>query len=137
MRADASQFETALVDLSVNARDAMAEKGMLTVDLRCGGPMPAIRAHAGAPMPARPCRHAHAGSPLPFVAVTVSDTGSGIAEEQTERIFEPFFTTRDVGKGTGPGLSRVIGFAKPSSGEVDVTRASWSSAAPSRSPCPR
>ncbi|WP_018263325.1 ATP-binding protein [Methylobacterium sp. WSM2598] len=106
VRADASQFETALVNLVVNARDAMGGEGTLTIDLVCGRPLPAIRAHAG--------------SPTPFAAVAVSDCGSGIAREQLGRIFEPFFTTKEVGRGTGLGLSQVIGFAKQSGGDVDV-----------------
>ena len=106
VRADPVQFETALVNLAVNARDAMDGEGTLTIELTCGRPKPSIRGHAG--------------SPRPFVAVSVSDTGSGIAKEQLSQIFEPFFTTKEVGKGTGLGLSQVIGFAKQSGGDVDV-----------------
>ncbi|GJE45834.1 ATP-binding protein [Methylobacterium soli] len=106
VRADASQFETALVNLAVNARDAMEGEGTLTIALACNRSKPAIRGHAGA------SHH--------FVTVAVTDTGSGIAAEQIERIFEPFFTTKEVGKGTGLGLSQVIGFAKQSGGDVDV-----------------
>lgn len=106
VRADPVQFETALVNLAVNARDAMNGEGTLTIEMACGRPKPTIRGHAG--------------SPKPFVAVSVSDTGSGIAKEQLARIFEPFFTTKEVGKGTGLGLSQVIGFTKQSGGDVDV-----------------
>ncbi|CAX21914.1 Putative histidine kinase and two component hybrid sensor and regulator; putative membrane protein [Methylorubrum extorquens DM4] len=106
VHADAIQFETALVNLAVNARDAMDGEGTLTIALACGHPMPAIRAHSG--------------SARPFVAVSVTDTGSGIAREQLTQIFEPFFTTKEIGKGTGLGLSQVIGFAKQSGGDVDV-----------------
>ncbi|WP_422230734.1 ATP-binding protein [Methylorubrum rhodinum] len=106
VRADPVQFETALVNLVVNARDAMEGEGTLTIAMTCGGPKPSIRGHAG--------------SPGPFVAVAVTDTGSGIAKEQLARIFEPFFTTKEVGRGTGLGLSQVIGFAKQSGGDVDV-----------------
>jgi signal transduction histidine kinase/CheY-like chemotaxis protein len=106
VRADASQFETALVNLAVNARDAMAGEGALTIGLACGRPMPAIRGHAG--------------STAPSVAVSVTDTGSGIASDRLTRIFEPFFTTKEVGKGTGLGLSQVIGFAKQSGGDIEV-----------------
>ena len=94
------------MNLAVNARDAMNGEGTLTIELTCGRPKPSIRGHAG--------------SPSPFVAVSVSDTGSGIVKEQLTRIFEPFFTTKEVGKGTGLGLSQVIGFAKQSGGDVDV-----------------
>jgi signal transduction histidine kinase/ActR/RegA family two-component response regulator len=106
VKADASQFETALVNLVVNARDAMEGEGTLTIALACGRPMPAIRAHAG--------------SSSSFVTVAVSDTGQGIPRDQIARIFEPFFTTKEIGKGTGLGLSQVIGFAKQSGGDVDV-----------------
>ena len=106
VRADASQFETALVNMAVNARDAMDGEGRLTLHLDGGAPMPPIRGHAGARGP--------------FVAVSVTDTGSGIASADLGRIFEPFFTTKEVGKGTGLGLSQVIGFAKQSGGDVDV-----------------
>ncbi|MDR7040297.1 PAS domain S-box-containing protein [Methylobacterium sp. BE186] len=106
VKADLSQFETALVNMAVNARDAMNGEGMLTLRLVCSGALPPIRGHAGAPGP--------------FVAVMLTDTGSGIAPEQVVRIFEPFFTTKDVGKGTGLGLSQVFGFAKQSGGDVAV-----------------
>jgi nitrogen-specific signal transduction histidine kinase/CheY-like chemotaxis protein len=106
VRADASQFDTALVNLTVNARDAMDGEGTLTFALACCLPKPAIRGHAG--------------SPDPFVTVSVTDSGSGIDPDHVGRIFEPFFTTKAVGKGTGLGLSQVIGFAKQSGGDIDV-----------------
>ncbi|MFC6789105.1 PAS domain-containing protein [Methylobacterium komagatae] len=106
VRADASQFETALVNIAVNARDAMDGEGKLTLHLDAGTSMPPIRGHASA-----------SGS---FVAVSITDTGTGIAQADLARIFEPFFTTKEVGKGTGLGLSQVIGFAKQSGGDVDV-----------------
>ncbi|MCW6512193.1 PAS domain-containing protein [Hyphomicrobiales bacterium BP6-180914] len=109
VRADVSQFETALVNMAVNARDAMEGDGVLTMRLRRGSTMPPIRGHAGA-----------AG---PFAAISMTDTGAGIEEGQIARIFEPFFTTKDVGKGTGLGLSQVFGFTKQSGGDVDVESA--------------
>ncbi|VUF15935.1 Sensor histidine kinase TmoS [Methylobacterium dankookense] len=109
VHADLSQFETALVNMAVNARDAMNGEGMLTLRLTCGGRLPMIRGHAG--------------SAAPFVAIALADTGSGIPPEVLGRIFEPFFTTKEVGKGTGLGLSQVFGFAKQSGGNVDVTTA--------------
>jgi PAS domain S-box-containing protein len=109
VRADRSQFETALVNMAVNARDAMGGEGTLTVRLACGMGKPAIRGHAAAPGP--------------FAAVSLADMGSGIAPEVVGRIFEPFFTTKDVGKGTGLGLSQVFGFAKQSGGDVGVESA--------------
>ena len=107
IHADLSQFETALVNMAVNARDAMDGEGTLVLRLVAGGPLPMIRGHAG--------------SDGPFVAVSLADSGSGIAPEVLARIFEPFFTTKEVGKGTGLGLSQVFGFAKQSGGNVDVT----------------
>jgi PAS domain S-box-containing protein len=109
VRADESQFETALINMAVNARDAMDGEGRLTLRLGSSRPMPPIRGHAGAPGP--------------FVAVRVIDTGTGIPGSDLGRIFEPFFTTKEVGKGTGLGLSQVIGFAKQSGGDIDVASA--------------
>ncbi|MBE7196544.1 MAG: response regulator [Parafilimonas terrae] len=107
IRADLSQFETALINIAVNARDAMAGEGTLTLRLVGGQPMPRIRGHAG--------------SDSAFAAVALTDTGVGIAPEVLPRVFEPFFTTKEIGKGTGLGLSQVFGFAKQSGGDVDVT----------------
>jgi signal transduction histidine kinase len=104
--ADVSQFETALINLAVNGRDAMQGEGKLVFRVESVTDIPAVRGHAGA-------RGA-------FVLVTVSDTGVGIPPDQHARIFEPFFTTKDVGKGTGLGLSQVFGFAKQSGGEIAV-----------------
>jgi PAS domain S-box-containing protein len=109
VRADLSQFETALINMAVNARDAMDGEGTLTLRLDCATGLPAIRGHASAP-----------GL---FAAVSITDTGCGIAADQLGRIFEPFFTTKEVGKGTGLGLSQVFGFAKQSGGDVDVESA--------------
>ncbi|MGI3899356.1 MAG: ATP-binding protein [Janthinobacterium lividum] len=104
--ADISQFETALVNLAVNARDAMDGEGRLTFKVATATDIPAMRGHA-----------AVSGS---FIAVSVTDTGTGMAPAQMTQIFEPFFTTKEVGKGTGLGLSQVFGFAKQSQGEVAV-----------------
>ncbi|KIQ59928.1 MULTISPECIES: GAF domain-containing hybrid sensor histidine kinase/response regulator [Pseudomonas] len=107
IRADLSQFETALINMALNARDAMDGQGTLCLRLHCGNGMPPIRGHAGA-------RQA-------FAAIALADTGTGIATHVLEHIFEPFFTTKEVGKGTGLGLSQVFGFAKQSGGNVDVS----------------
>jgi two-component system, NtrC family, sensor kinase len=104
---DASQFETALINMAVNARDAMNGEGRLTID---------VNAVAAVPGPAVQPKTQHG-----FVAVSVQDTGVGIPQERFERIFEPFFTTKEVGQGTGLGLSQVFGFTKQSGGEVIVT----------------
>ena len=106
VRADLSQFETALINMAVNARDAMDGEGTLALRLDCSGGLPPIRGHAAAPGP--------------FAAISITDTGTGIGADQLARIFEPFFTTKEVGKGTGLGLSQVFGFAKQSGGDVDV-----------------
>ena len=104
--ADVSQLETALVNLAVNARDAMNGEGTVTIRLRCDAQMPAIRNHG--PGVGR------------FVTISLTDTGTGIDPDDLEHIFEPFFTTKSVGKGTGLGLSQVFGFAKQSGGDIDV-----------------
>ncbi|MBL6080820.1 PAS domain S-box protein [Belnapia sp. T18] len=106
VEADPSQFETALVNLAVNARDAMEGEGQLTLRTWLVTGVPPT--------------HGHAGTPGAFVAVSVSDTGLGISPELLGRIFEPFFTTKESGKGTGLGLSQVYGFAKQSGGELHV-----------------
>ena len=107
IEADPNQFETAIVNMAVNARDAIEGIGQFTLRLTCGVRMPPIRGHAGAKGP--------------FAAVSLTDTGAGIPPETLSRIFEPFFTTKGVGKGTGLGLSQVFGFTKQSGGDVAVT----------------
>ncbi|MFS0771131.1 PAS domain S-box protein [Sphingomonas sp. 1P08PE] len=106
VNADRSQFDTAIVNMAVNARDAMDGEGALTVGVRETRGIPATRTHP--PVPGQ------------FIAVSIKDTGSGIASDQVDRIFEPFFTTKGIGHGTGLGLSQVFGFAKQSSGDVLV-----------------
>ena len=109
VNADVSQFETALVNLAVNARDAMAGDGVLTLCARSVVVVPPIRGHAGA-----------AGD---FIAITVGDTGEGVSADKADMIFEPFYTTKEVGRGTGLGLSQVFGFVKQSGGEIEVDSA--------------
>jgi PAS domain S-box-containing protein len=106
VNADPSQFDTALVNMVANARDAMMGEGRLTLTVRPVESMPSVRLHP-------PSNGA-------FVAISISDTGTGIAATQLEQIFEPFFTTKSVGEGTGLGLSQVFGFAKQSGGEIAV-----------------
>lgn len=106
VKADPSQFDTALVNIAVNAKDAMEGRGRLTITVE-----EVDLVHAD------DWRKPLVG---PFVTVTFSDTGSGIPAEHLERIFEPFFTTKRVGKGTGLGLSQVFGFAKQSGGGITV-----------------
>ncbi len=105
--ADIAQFETALINLAVNGRDAMDGEGTLTIGVRKVQTIPALRAQS-----------ARSGD---FVAISLADTGTGIAPDHLEAIFEPFFTTKEVGKGTGLGLSQAFGFAKQSDGDIEVT----------------
>lgn len=106
VHADPSQFDTALVNMVVNARDAMQGEGKLSIAVRAVESMPTVRLHPALKGP--------------FVAVSISDTGSGIPATQLEQIFEPFYTTKGIGEGTGLGLSQVFGFAKQSGGEIAV-----------------
>jgi PAS domain S-box-containing protein len=105
VRMDAAQFETAILNLAVNARDVMPSGGRLTIEAH-----PATRAQV-----------TRAGLPKgDYVSITVTDTGQGIAREALPHIFEPFFTTKDASQGTGLGLSQVYGFAREAQGSVDV-----------------
>ena len=106
VRVDPSQLETALINLAVNARDAMPDGGELRVAVALSPP--------GAP--GRPAELAG----VEAVAVEVSDTGSGIAPEVLQRVIEPFFTTKGPGKGTGLGLAMVHGFAHQSGGALRI-----------------
>ena len=106
VKADPTQFDTAIVNIAANARDAMGQSGRLTVAVCTVEVLPVIRSHAAVP-----------GA---YVAVSLTDTGCGIPPDEHESIFEPFFTTKDTGKGTGLGLSQVFGFAKQSGGEIAV-----------------
>ncbi|WP_129586218.1 PAS domain S-box protein [Sphingomonas montana] len=104
--ADRSQFDTAVVNMAVNARDAMDGEGALTITVGTTSRMPAIRTH-----PSITGR---------FVTIALTDTGSGIPADRIDQIFEPFFTTKGIGEGTGLGLSQVFGFAKQSGGDIFV-----------------
>jgi signal transduction histidine kinase/CheY-like chemotaxis protein len=109
--ADASQIEQVVLNLVVNARDAMPGGGHLTV----------TTAHS-ATADARDARSSDA-SPRGWVRLSVADTGTGMSEETRARLFEPFFSTRDVGKGTGLGLSVVYGIIQQYGGRIDVDSA--------------
>ncbi|BBU44607.1 hypothetical protein PPTS312_25220 [Pseudomonas putida] len=106
IRADLNQLETAVINLMLNGRDAMAGEGTLQLRLQADQHLPTLRGQA--PQPGQ------------FAAISVSDSGVGIAAELLERIFDPFFTTKAPGEGTGLGLSQVFGFAKQSGGDVQV-----------------
>lgn len=105
--ADVAQFETTLINLAVNSRDAMEDGGLISINVE--------KADA---IPASGTSRMHSGK---FIAISIKDTGTGIAPDRLAAIFEPFYTTKEVGKGTGLGLSQAVGFAKQSGGEIVVT----------------
>jgi signal transduction histidine kinase len=100
---DPGQLENALLNLAVNARDAMPDGGRLVIS---------TRVHADAP--------ADGASGSHYIALSVTDTGCGMRPEVLARACDPFFTTKGVGKGTGLGLSMVYGFLKQSGGRVEI-----------------
>jgi signal transduction histidine kinase/ActR/RegA family two-component response regulator len=100
VRIDPIGLDLAILNVAVNARDAMPEGGVLRISAR------------RAPFPDRSGRRG--------IALSISDTGSGVPEEALPHVFEPFFTTKEVGKGTGLGLSQVYGFAKAAGGLADI-----------------
>jgi two-component system cell cycle sensor histidine kinase/response regulator CckA len=106
VHADATQFEQAILNLAVNARDAMPGGGQLAIRTRN--------------VPQAECAgFGHKDlQPADYVLVEIEDTGTGISAENIEKIFEPFFTTKEVGKGTGLGLSMVYGFVKQTGGFI-------------------
>jgi CheY-like chemotaxis protein len=106
-RTDAHQLETAILNIAINARDAMPQGGTLTLKTT----IRKLDAQAAA---------ANDGNVGDYVAVSIADTGVGMTPDVVERVFEPFFTTKDVGKGTGLGLSQVYGFARQSGGFVSI-----------------
>jgi CheY-like chemotaxis protein len=105
VEADIAEFELALVNIAVNARDAMPDGGTFTIS---GNNVPAGEGRAGQPT-------------AEHVVISFTDTGAGIPNDVLKKIFDPFFTTKAVGKGTGLGLSQVYGFAHQSGGTVSVT----------------
>ena len=102
---EGAQFEAALLNLCINARDAMPSGGRIEVEVRQGADEEIT----------------HAGAAPPAIVVSVIDTGQGIEPEVLSRVFDPFFTTKGAGRGTGLGLSQVYGFARQSGGAVDVS----------------
>jgi CheY-like chemotaxis protein len=101
---DPTQLELAVLNLAINARDAMGVGGALSV----------ATANVTLGPPARP-EEPQAGD---YVSICVTDTGSGMSEDVRQKVFEPFFTTKEIGKGSGLGLSQVLGFAQQSGGGV-------------------
>jgi PAS domain S-box-containing protein len=106
--ADANQLESALLNLAINARDAMPDGGSLTIST------------ATRRIDEIEARSLPGLKPGAFVAIGVSDTGVGMPPEIVARAFEPFFTTKPIGQGTGLGLSMIYGFAQQSGGQVEI-----------------
>ena len=106
VRADLTQFEQVIVNLAVNARDAMPEGGRLAIRTS--------NVHATEPVAAGE----QVMPAADYVLIEIQDSGTGIPQEIIEKIFQPFFTTKEVGKGTGLGLSMVYGFVKQSGGYI-------------------
>ena len=107
-RIDPGDFEDALLNLVLNARDAMNGRGQLTIETR------------NAVLDEAYCAHNPGAKPGEYVQLAVSDNGEGIASELQDHIFEPFYTTKEQGKGTGLGLAMVFGFVKRSRGYVKL-----------------
>ena len=108
VRADRGQMEQVLLNLVLNARDAMPEGGVLRIGI----------AHVKAG--AAPHDVQHAAVPQEYVCLSVADTGSGMDDQTASRVFEPFFTTKDAGRGTGLGLALVYGIVEHAGGMIDV-----------------
>ncbi len=106
--ADPTQLETAVLNLAVNARDAMPKGGTLSIEI--------ANAHLDSEYAGRQVEVA----PGDYVEIAVSDTGTGMPPEVIARAFDPFFTTKDAGRGTGLGLSMVYGFIKQSGGHIKI-----------------
>lgn len=108
VKVDVSQFEQVIINLAVNSRDAMIEGGKLTIKTSNVSNLKSVQV-------------GHETMPIgDFVVIEVTDTGTGIADENLEHIFEPFFSTKEVGAGTGLGLSTVYGIVKQTGGFIFV-----------------
>jgi len=105
---DPMQLETAVLNLAVNARDAMPTGGKVTITT------------GNSFLDEEYCREHEELTPGQYVQVSVADSGTGMSKEVLERVFEPFFTTKEAGQGTGLGLAQVYGFVKQSGGHVEI-----------------
>ncbi|WP_373236462.1 PAS domain-containing protein [Cohaesibacter celericrescens] len=105
---DTNQLESALINLAINARDAMPNGGSLTVE------------SSNITLDEEYAARESEVSPGDYVVIAITDTGCGIAPDQIDKIFDPFFTTKDVGKGSGLGLSMVYGFINQTGGHIRV-----------------
>jgi CheY-like chemotaxis protein len=107
-KADSPQLENAILNIAINARDAMGDGGRLTIET------------GNAYLDAAYCRQHGELTPGQFVMIAITDTGSGMPPEIIARVFDPFFTTKPTGIGTGLGLSQVYGFVKQSRGHIQI-----------------
>ena len=105
---DTAQMESAIINLAINARDAMSRGGVLRIET------------ANVAVPDEEAAPESGFAPGDYVAVIVADNGTGMAPEVAARAMEPFFTTKEVGRGTGLGLSQVYGFVKQSGGHIEI-----------------
>jgi signal transduction histidine kinase/CheY-like chemotaxis protein len=108
VEADAAELEAAILNLALNARDAMPEGGKLTIE------------SSNSYLDEAYCQAHSDIKPGQYVQIAVTDTGAGMTRQNVDRAFEPFFTTKQVGQGTGLGLSQVYGFVKQSGGHVKI-----------------
>lgn len=114
VRADQALLESALLNIAINARDAMSDGGVLHLKATHRAEIPQLILEELAE---------HGSTPLGYVAIRISDTGVGMTDEVKERAFEPFYTTKQAGRGTGLGLSTVYGFITQSKGAITIDSA--------------